>query len=209
MIEFQLTVYMCSYCTRVHNAAQDCVRHELEEHTRNQSFTTTVVDDNIEPTVSTPTIDDFTTIKENYVSNFQSSTDPPFTIANDDIKPGVTINQEDDSDLQRVTSLMLVEEMPAINENESIVVLRRGAKRDASITISNKAKKQESAPLSNKKNNRSHGNHHNQKNTCTICGKIFLKHGQHLKRHMLIHSDERPLKCAKCPWRFCQVCYYN
>ena len=32
MIEFQLTVYMCSHCTRVHNAAQDCLRHELDEH---------------------------------------------------------------------------------------------------------------------------------------------------------------------------------
>ena len=32
MIEFQLTIYMCSHCTRVHSAAQDCVRHEIDEH---------------------------------------------------------------------------------------------------------------------------------------------------------------------------------
>ena len=32
MIEFQLTIFMCSHCTRVHNAAQDCLQHEREEH---------------------------------------------------------------------------------------------------------------------------------------------------------------------------------
>ena len=32
MIEFQVTVYMCSHCTRVHNAALDCLQHEQEEH---------------------------------------------------------------------------------------------------------------------------------------------------------------------------------
>ena len=32
MIEFNLTIYMCSYCTRVHNAAHECLQHELIEH---------------------------------------------------------------------------------------------------------------------------------------------------------------------------------
>ena len=32
MIEFHLIIFMCSHCTRVHNAAQDCLQHEREEH---------------------------------------------------------------------------------------------------------------------------------------------------------------------------------
>ena len=84
MIEFQLTVYMCSYCTRVHNAAHDCVRHELEEHSTNITPMTTdvviakkidEVDDTAEPSTS--------------------STVQPFTIVDDDVKPDV-----DESDFQ-------------------------------------------------------------------------------------------------------------
>ena len=32
MIEFQLTIFMCSHCTRVHNAAHECLQHEQQEH---------------------------------------------------------------------------------------------------------------------------------------------------------------------------------
>ena len=37
MIEFQLTIFMCSHCTRVHNAAHDCLRHEREDHAETES----------------------------------------------------------------------------------------------------------------------------------------------------------------------------
>ena len=84
MIEFQLTIYMCSYCTRVHNAAHDCVRHELEEHaTTNTPKSTATVDDAENGDVATT-----------------SSTLLPFTIADDEVKPDVN-----DSYIQRYSSL--------------------------------------------------------------------------------------------------------
>ena len=36
MIEFQLTIYMCSHCTRVHNDPRECLRHEIDEHSPNE-----------------------------------------------------------------------------------------------------------------------------------------------------------------------------
>ena len=76
MIEFQLTVYMCSHCTRVHNAAQDCVHHELEEHST--SLTASFTAENVEQSTTSP------------------STDQPFSIVDDDVKPDT-----EDSFIQR------------------------------------------------------------------------------------------------------------
>ena len=84
MIEFQLTIYMCSYCTRVHNAAHDCVRHELEEH---------LTDNTPKPSA---TVDN----AENGDVATTSSTALPFTIADDEVKPDVN-----DSYIQRYSSL--------------------------------------------------------------------------------------------------------
>ena len=74
MIEFQLTIYMCSHCTRVHNAAQECLQHELSEHTAKIVSTPEPV---LQPTTqhqSTP-------------SAFSPNA-TPFTIT-DDVKPNV------------------------------------------------------------------------------------------------------------------------
>ena len=80
MIEFQLTIYMCSHCTRVHNAAHECLQHELKEHSAKD---TVVVPDS----ESTRKIDD---------SAEQSTT---HTSTDNDVKPDM-----DDSEIQRCTS---------------------------------------------------------------------------------------------------------
>ena len=71
MIEFQLTVYMCSYCTRVHNAAHSCIAHEMEEHDDmvTKKTSTAVANDPRSqlPTTSAPTL--------------------PLFIIDDDVKP--------------------------------------------------------------------------------------------------------------------------
>ena len=76
MIEFQLTVYMCSYCTCVYNAAQVCVRHELKEHSPNKASA-----------VSTGAVGE--------IAN-TSATRLPFRIVDEEIKPDVH-----DSDIHR------------------------------------------------------------------------------------------------------------
>ena len=102
MIEFNLVIYMCSHCTRVHNAAQDCLRHELDEHaTANASRKNTTVDR-----------------AENGDSAAASTTSLPFTIADDDVKPDV-----DDSDLQRYSSLNKKgDENQKLKESENVDV---------------------------------------------------------------------------------------
>ena len=85
MIEFQLTIYMCSHCTRVHNDSQDCVRHEIDEHAANSTKITESI--------------------ENHQSPDESM---PFAIADDnvDVKPTKIIEepQEEMTDLQMQTS---------------------------------------------------------------------------------------------------------
>ena len=116
MLEFQLTIYMCSHCTRIHNAAHDCLRHELEEH---RAMTTAAPEtipaklpyhqepcpstastvhpapftvDSSQPTPTTVLFTSATTSTTSTAANV-------FTIT-DDVKPHV--NDEDESDLHQV-----------------------------------------------------------------------------------------------------------
>ena len=91
MIEFQLTVYMCSYCTRVHNVAQDCVRHEMEEHSATRPKPLSVP-----PTPKTSTT--ATTLEniEQIVASTAPSADStfqPFTITDNDVKPDMNSSE--------------------------------------------------------------------------------------------------------------------
>ena len=86
MIEFQLTIYMCSYCTRVHNASEDCRQHEESEHSTNATM----------ETVDPPSLDRMDDTRP---------ADNPFGIADDggggigvDVKPNIA---DEPSDVQR------------------------------------------------------------------------------------------------------------
>ena len=91
MIEFQLTIYMCSHCTRVHNAAQDCLRHELDDHPPPTAYNTM-------NTSETPKAK-FTTAERGEIASTSSST--PFTITDNDVKPDM-----DESDLYHQNALV-------------------------------------------------------------------------------------------------------
>ena len=166
MIEFQLTVYMCSYCTRVHNAAHDCVRHELEEHS----------------TPSTPkTLEPST-----------SSTLPLFTIVDDDVKLDMEdsdfqlrqsghLHQVIENDLPMETTTDEIIEEPhastvsgrvAVAPKDSHVPSHSENRSLKSVEMTTKLKKRHEK----RENSEISSNHvmsrSRQIKTCPICGKV-------------------------------------
>ena len=174
MIEFQLTIYMCSHCTRVHNAAHDCVFHELEEHppsTGLSEVTTAVnhhqalesfreVDDPREPSTSSAPL--------------------PFTIIDDDVKPDM-----DDSDLQRQRVLVERNESGLVVEENQVMksTEKHSGETVMPPTAMNKDDKSENRPRSSRplyvrqprisapKSIR-HTGGISKRVSCRICGKV-------------------------------------
>ena len=113
MIEFQLTIYMCSHCTRVHNAPQECLRHEIDDHSPKEIVHQPPTTSTADPITSSTTDE-----------SAPSPMDHPFVIAttvNDvDVKPNPKfVNYENEVKNQEESSSTLT---PSYEKEENLAM---------------------------------------------------------------------------------------